>query len=156
MSILNDPELEMSISKLRKQVANWPKHRWRHLAIGLICLLWGGTVLYQSLPHLLSDQSILEKLQIDKKPENLATEWWLLAEVRRAVSIFEHRNKMIALALIECVIGIVMVAGSSILLGPTLMRWNDGGREIQNGRLLLMVYDELQQRPYPNTAGDST
>ncbi len=156
MSMSNDPEMQMHTSKLREQLENWPKHRWIHLAIGLICLLVGVTALYQSLPHLLSDQSILEKLQIDKKPENLATEWWLLAEVRRAVSFFEHRNKMIALALIECVIGIVIVAGSFVSLLPTLMRWKDGGREIQNARLLLMVYDELQQRPYPNTAGDST
>ena len=63
---------------------------------------------------------------------------------------------MIALALIECVIGIVIVAGSFVSLAPTLMRWKDGGREIQNARLLLMVYDELQQIPRPNTAGDST
>lgn len=134
-----------SISKLVNRVQNWPKNRWKHLSIGLLCFLFGLFMVSSSAPYLFPNRSVLDKIQIEKKPDELSTELWLLAEVRRSVAYQEKQNQLVALSLIECIGGIVMTFGSFFVLVPLIMRWKDGGEEIRLIRLLLLCHDELEK-----------
>ncbi len=100
--------IEVSMLKFVRQVQNWPRDRWKHLSIGLICFLLALYMLSSSIPHLFSNRSLLDKIQLEKKPEELSTELWLIAEVKRSLAYQEKYNQLVALSLIECVIGIMI------------------------------------------------
>jgi hypothetical protein len=143
MSDKIESQMGESISKLMRQSQNWPKNRWKHLVVGLICFTLGLYMIFSSVPNLFSNISLLDKIQIEKKPEELSTELWLIAEVRRSVIYQEKQNQLVALSLIECVIGIMMGFGACFMLVPLIMNWKDGGKEIQVIRLLLACHEEL-------------
>ena len=143
MSDKIESQIAESISKLKRQSQNWPRDRWKHLSIGLISFLLALYMISSSIPHLFSNRSLLDKIQLEKKPEELSTELWLIAEVRRLVTYQEKQNQLIALSLIECVTGIMMGFGACFLLVPLIMNWKDGGKEIQVIRLLLACHEEL-------------
>lgn len=146
MSDKNDFETtEVSMLKLVTQVQNWPRNRWKHLFVGIICLLLGLYMISDSVPSLFPNKSLLDKIQLVKKPEELSTELWLIAEVRRTVAYQEKYNQLLSLSLIECVIGIMMSCGACFLLLLLVIRWKDGGKEIQLARLLLECHKELEK-----------
>ena len=135
---------ELSMLKLVRQVQNWPRDRWKYLSIGLISLFLALYMVSASVPHLFSKKSLLDKIQIEKKPEELSTELWLIAEVRRSVTYQETHSQLVALSLIECVIGIMIGIGALYILAPLIMRWKNGCKEIQLIRLLLACHEELK------------
>jgi hypothetical protein len=142
MSDKIESQIAESKSKLMRQSQNWPKNRWKHLFVGLICFTLGMYMIFSSVPYLFSNRSLLDKIQLEKKPEELSTELWLIAEVRRSVAYQEKHDQLVALLLIECVTGIMMGFGACFLLVPLIMNWKDGGKEIQVIRLLLACHEE--------------
>ena len=145
MNKKDESKMVGSMSKLMEQAQNWPRNRWKYLSIGLISFLLGLHMVSSSVPHLFSNRSVLDKIHIEKKPEELSTELWLIAEVRRSVTYQEKQNQLVALSLIECVIGIIICIGAFYMLVPLIMRWRDGGKEIQLIRLLLACHEELEK-----------
>jgi hypothetical protein len=145
MNMKDDSEITELISKVTAQVQNWPKKKWRLLSIGLIFFFLGLYMVSSSFSGLLSDRSVLDKIQLEKKPEELSTELWLIAEVRRSVACQEIHSQCIALSLIECVTGIMTQIGAGFILIPVTMRWKAGGTGIQLIRLLLVHHEELQK-----------
>jgi hypothetical protein len=145
MNMKDDSEITELISKLKTQVQNWPKNRWKLLSIGLILFFLGTYMTCSSLPDLLLNRSVLDKIQLEKKPEELSTELWLIAEVRRSVVCQEIHGQCIALSGIACMTGIMTQVLPFLILVPLIMHWKDGGREIQVIRLLLAHHEELQE-----------
>ena len=145
MDIANESKMDVSISKLIKQVQNWPRDRWKYLSIGLISCFLALHMVSSSVPHLFSSGLLLDKIQIEKKPEELSTELWLVAEVRRSVDYQGKHNQLIIVSLIECVVGIMLGFGALYVLVPLIMHWKDGGQEIRLIRLLLECYKELEK-----------
>jgi len=146
MNVTDESEKQKCVTKLTRYVERWPKNRWICLSVGLISLVLGLYMVSFSTAHLFPNKSILDKIQLEKKPEELSTELWLIAEVRRAVAIQEKQNQLVALSLIECVVGIIIGMGALFLLAPLIMNWKDGGKEIQLVRLLLLYHGELEQQ----------
>ena len=146
MNSKDTSKIAETIPKLMKQVQNWPRDRWKLLSLGLISILVASYMVYCSFPDILSNRSVLEKIQLEKKPDGLSTELWLLAEVRRSVAVQEKQSKIVALSLIECVTGIIAGAASFFILVPLTLHWKDGGREIQLIRLLLAYNEELEKK----------
>ena len=134
---MNESTTELYKLKLMRQVQNWPIDRWKYLSIGLISFLLALYMVFSSVPHLFPSRSLLDKIQFEKKPEELSTESWLIAEVRRSVAYQEKHNQLVGLSLIECVLGIMIGIGALYVLIPLIIHWKNGGKEIQLTRLLL-------------------
>ena len=138
-------QIDKYIADFERRVNNWQRDRIKFLVVGLVALLLGVSAIRVYMSSLLESFPPISEMKLSERPEDISLELWAVAEIRKTAQILELRYHIRAMALIGTAIGLIITAGSFVLLGPLIIRWRDGGKEMVFTRILRAQWKMLRE-----------
>ena len=143
-------QVERLLSRYEKKTASWPRKRWVLLAFGVVGLCIGTHWFVRTVADLSSEASydIAKVIESDKSltPEN--AHLWALGTTVKVAKIFELRQKMLLLASLEAIAGIVTLWSCACYIAIIVSRWNVDKRDTLICKVLRAKWrDEVSDEP---------
>ncbi|MEY4386644.1 MAG: hypothetical protein RLY20_1927 [Verrucomicrobiota bacterium] len=142
---------ERHIAKREKELAEWPRKRWRLLIIYSLLMLVGVRLVLDGLSTLIHDDAVEVDVKrvLSKGPTPGLQERWVMGAMIKVSTILEARHEIAILSLGQIIAGLMPFTACGSMVGIILLRWKDGERDALICKLLRMKLRELEQGGAP-------
>jgi hypothetical protein len=147
---LTKDEIELAerhIAKRERELARWPRRRWRLLVIYSVMMLVGCLIVNDGRRSIDEDQSTEAEVSraLGRGPIPGMEDRWVVGAMIKVGVLLEARHQVVTLSLMQMAAGLMPLLGGVSMIGIILVRWNDGARDALICKLLRMKLRELEQ-----------
>ena len=140
--------IELHLQKKEKEINGWKQKRFIYVAISIFYVALGLYWLFAFVllvKNLKNEKRIIEYLKQNEKPDDLPTEYWCVAEIRRTAGILEARNDIRCFQMFEGFVGLIVFGGGISILVKTRRQWKNYYRDKIIIKILRTNWDEWKK-----------
>jgi hypothetical protein len=140
--------IELHLQKKEKEINGWKQKRFIYVAISIFYIALGFYWLFafvQLVKNLKNENTIVEYLKQEEKPDDMPTEYWCVAEIRRTAGILEARNNIRCFQVFEGFLGLIVFGGGICILIKTRRQWLNNYRDAIIIKILRANWDEWKK-----------
>ena len=134
------------LSKREKQLAHWPHRRWLMLAMFSLFALLGYLIGSDGMRSIDDDKSIdlQASLAIGGYPSPDQEQRWVVGSMMKIAKVLESRYQVVTYALMQVVLGYMILIWNIGMMVIIILRWNTGERDTLICKLLRSKLTELE------------
>jgi hypothetical protein len=135
---------EQYLNKLERNAANGKKKRGFLVFVLIVCSIQGIYYEYCWRKNVLSDNSFVERLKQDEIPDGVLPKYWFVGETRRTAALLEAMFHKHSIALIDGVMGIILLLIAVFGWVFLYNHWNDYQRDALIAKILRAKYEDFK------------
>jgi hypothetical protein len=146
---LTKVEIEIAdrwMSKREKQLAKWPRRRWLMLAMFSLFAILGYLIGSDGMRSIDDDKAIdlQASLAIGGYPSPDQEQRWVVGSMMKIAKVLEARYQVVTYALMQVVLGYMILIWNIGMMVIIILRWNTGERDALICKLLRSKLTELE------------